>query len=345
MLNHPLLWLLHANMAAPKLCFKESWEFFIFPWHDSHVFAKKNHHRPADGHQKFNSTKIMGGNPQVVSSTPPKDIHPTIPHPPTLHVDPSSPSILDLGCSKSGALQRWHLRVWRFTLPRIDVAQPNKLLLWRGLALFLKQSTGLIEKKKHPILSSNVLFKIWREQHGSREILLKNAGRASPGKTCAWSCGERLSKSENGELMWLALSESWFSWLMDFNHPQLHSSVPANYQLLSRFAASKNLHLPELRSFGRIPLKKNTVKKPFTVRLSEVFLKSFAQISQLLKGTQDPTSYHQLTIILQCSNFFVSNVSLDPWVWSPKFTQEKVSQLFNLSHTLYIHHEYNYQYN
>lgn len=148
MLNHPLLWLLHANMAAPKLCFKESWEFFIFPWHDSHVFAKKNHHRPADGHQKFNSTKIMGGNPQVVSSTPPKDIHPTIPHPPTLHVDPSSPSILDLGCSKSGALQRWHLRVWRFTLPRIDVAQPNKLLLWRGLALFLKQSTGLIEKKK-----------------------------------------------------------------------------------------------------------------------------------------------------------------------------------------------------
>lgn len=94
-----------------------------------------------------------------------------------------------------------------------------------------------------------------------------------------------------------------------------------------------------------IPEKQSTVKTPYTVRLSEVFLKSFAQISQLFYGTQDPTSYHQLTIILQCSNFFVSNVSLDPWVWSPKFTHEKWSQLFNLSHTLYIHHKYTYQYN
>lgn len=324
---------------------------FHFPvtWQSYIIYAKNHNDWPGDGHQKFNSTKKMGENPQVVSSTPQKISIQPFPTPPTLHVDPSSPSILDLGCSKSGALQRWHLRVWRFTLPLR--CRTKKTAVVKGLALFLKQSTGLIEKKKKKQFSQAMYCSKSEKQYGSREIFLKNAGRASAGKTCAWSCGEWLSKSENGELMWrLPLSESWFSWLMDFNHPQLHSSVPANYQLLSRFAASKNLHLPELRSFGRIPRspflkKKNTVKAPFTVRLSEVFLKSFAQISQLFYGTQDPTSYHQLTIILPCSNFFVSNVSLDPWVWSPKFTHEKWSQLFNLSHTLYVHHEYTYQYN
>ena len=231
---------------------------------------------------------------------------------------------------------------------RLDVAQPNKLLLWRGLALFLKQSTGLIKKTSNSLeqcVVQNLKRTAWFKGNPSQKF--RESFSRENMRLKLW---QRLSKSENGELMWLPLSESWFSWLMDFNHPQLHSSVPANYQLLSRFAASKNLHLPELRSFGRIPRspflkKKNTVKTPLTVRLSEVFLKSFAQISQLFYGIQDPTSYHQLTIILQCSNFFVSNVSLDPWVWSPKFTHEKRSQLFNLSHTLYIHHEYTYQYN
>ena len=217
MLNHPLLWLLHANMAAPKLCFKESWEFFIFPWHDSHVFAKKNHHRPADGHQKFNSTKIMGGNPQVVSSTPPKDIHPTIPHPLTLHVDPSSPSILDLG---------WNLRVWRFTLPRIDVAQPNKLLLWRGLALFLKQSTGLMEKKNIQFSQAMCCSKSEENSMVQGKSFSKMQGELQPGKhaleAVANGCPNRRmvnscdSLSQNPDF-----HGSWISIIPNCIHPSL----------------------------------------------------------------------------------------------------------------------------
>ena len=293
---------------------------FHFPvtWQSYIIYAKNHNDWPADGHQKFNSTKKMGENPQVVSSTPQKISIQPFPTPPTLHVDPSSPSILDLGCSKSGALQRWHLRVWRFTLPLR--CRTKKTAVVKGLALFLKQSTGLIEKKKNIQFSQAMYCSKSEKQYGSREIFLKNAGRASAGKTCAWSCGEWLSKSENGELMWrLPLSESWFSWLMDFNHPQLHSSVPANYQLLSRFAASKNLHLPELRSFGRIPrspfLKKKYSKSTF---YSEVEWGLFEivcpNISTLLWDSRPnilPSTYHHLTMQqFLCVQCFVGPLSL-----------------------------------
>lgn len=167
------------------------------------------------------------------------------------------------------------------------------------------------------------------------------AGRASAGKTCAWSCGEWLSKSENGELMWrLPLSESWFSWLMDFKHPQLHSSVPANYQLLSRFAASKNLHLPELRSFWEnspFPISEKILQKKHLLQWGWVRsfwnpLPKYLNSSMGFKTQHLPSTYHHLKMqLFLCVQCFVGPLSLISQIHPRKM--EPIVQPF--SHPLY----------